>query len=149
MASASSSAINMLFELASEEADLAAKNLAIANKALKEAQGKGIMLHDYKKDYIDNYNAQLAKGLGKEMHLNYQSFLGNLQQAIDGQEEAIIAAQYERDKKHEILLSAQRKKMSFDVLIKRADKKAMKIASKREQKLMDEFAMRAKRTHAD
>jgi flagellar protein FliJ len=141
----SSSAINMLFNLASEEVDVAANNLAMANRTLKEAQAKSVMLHDYKQDYIDHYNLQLTKGLGKEAHLNYQNFLQNLQQAIDGQEEVIISAQYESDKMHEILQVAQRKKMSFEVLIKRAEKKAMKIASKRDQKMMDEFAMRAKR----
>jgi flagellar protein FliJ len=145
MASVSSSALTMLFDLACEEAELAAKNLAIANKAVKAAQEKSIVLLGYKRDYIDNYNAQLTNGLGKEAHLNYQHFLQNLQQAIDGQEEVIVSAQYERDKVYEVLQAAQRKKMSYEVLIKRAKKKATQIESKRDQKMMDEFAMRSKR----
>ncbi len=145
MASVSSSALNMLFDLASEEADLATKHLVLANNALKEAQEKGAMLHGYKQNYIDHYHLQLTNGLGKEAHLNYQYFLQNLQQAIDGQEEMIISAQYESDNMREALQAAQRKKMSFEVLIKQAKKKATKVANKREQKMMDEFAMRAKR----
>lgn len=145
MASTSSSALTMLFDLASEEADLAAKDLAAANKALKEEQEKNTMLDSYKQSYVEHLNTQLATGLGKETHLNYQQFLQNLQQAIDGQANAMIAAEYERDKKREVLQMAQRKKMSYEVLIKRAKKKAMLIESKRDQKMMDEFAMRAKR----
>ncbi|PCI61084.1 MAG: flagellar export protein FliJ [Methylophilaceae bacterium] len=146
MASASSTAINMLFDLASEEVELATKHLVSANQVLKDAQEKRAMLEDYKQDYIGHYQAKLTKGLGKESHLNYQGFLQNLQQAIDGQAEVIISAQYESDKMRENLQAAQRKKMSYEVLIKRATKKAMKLESKRDQKLMDEFAMRTKRT---
>lgn len=145
MASVPSPALNMLFDLASEEAEVAAKNLAIANKAVKNAQEKSVMLHGYKQDYINHYNLKLTNGLGKEAHLNYQHFLQNLQQAIDGQEEMIVSAQYECDKVRLVLQEAQRKKMSYEVLIKRAEKKALKIESKRDQKMMDEFAMRAKR----
>jgi flagellar FliJ protein len=145
MASTSSSALNMLLDLASEEAELAAKDLAAANKALKEEQEKNTMLDSYKQSYVAHLNMQLATGLGKETHLNYQQFLQNLQQAIDGQADAIIAAEYERDNKREVLQTGQRKKMSYEVLIKRAKKKAMQIENKRDQKMMDEFAMRAKR----
>ena len=149
MASASTSTLTMLVNLAGEEVDLATKNLAVANQALKLEQEKRTMLQTYKQDYIDQYNAQLSNGLGKELHLNYQRFLQNLAQAIDGQEQMVIAAQYERDKKREVLQKAQQKKMSFEVLISRAEKKALHTANKREQKLMDEFAMRAKRKHAN
>ncbi len=149
MASASTSTLTMLVNLASEEVDLATKNLAVANQALKLEQEKSAMLRTYKQDYIDQYNARLSNGLGKELHLNYQRFLQNLAQAIDGQEQMVIAAQYERDKKREVLQKAQQKKMSYEVLISRAEKKALHTANKREQKLMDEFAMRAKSKHAN
>ena len=149
MASASTSTLTMLVNLASEEVDLATKNLAVANQALKLEQEKRVMLQTYKQDYIDQYNARLNNGIGKELHLNYQRFLQNLAQAIDGQEQMVIAAEYERDKKREVLQKAQQKKMSYEVLISRAEKKALHTANKREQKLMDEFAMRAKRKHAN
>jgi len=146
MASASPSALKMLFDLANEETELAMKHLADANKALKAEQDKTEMLQQYKQDYIEHYNNQLSSGLGKEAHLNYQRFLQNLQTAIDGQADMVVSAQYERDKALGVLQVAQRKKMSFEVLIKRAEKKAMKIESKRDQKMMDEFAMRAQHT---
>ena len=147
MASASSSAVNMLFDLANEEAELAAKQLAIANKAYQEAQQKSEMLNSYKQDYIDYLNQLLAKGLTQETHRNYQNFLQKLEQAISGQQELVVGADYERGKARAMLQVAQRKKMTYEVLIERAKKKAVQLANKREQKLMDEFAMRAKRQH--
>ena len=149
MASLSSSALTMLFDLAKEETELAMKQLAVANKKLKEAQQKSAMLQEYKQDYIEHLNVLLAQGLTKQSHLNYHNFLQKLEQAISGQTEVTLAAEYERNKALGILQIAQRKKMSFEVLIERANKKAVKIANKRDQKMMDEFAMRAKRMHSN
>ncbi len=149
MASASNSTLTTLVNLASEEVELATKDLAAANQALKVEQEKKAMLQTYKQDYINQYNAQLQNGLGKELHLNYQRFLQNLGQAIDGQDEMVISAEYERNKKRAILQKSQQRKMSYEVLISRAEKKALLTANKRAQKLIDEFAMRAKRKHAN
>jgi len=145
---ASPSALNMLFDLASKAVDAAAKDLAVANKANKEAQEKSVMLDGYKQGYINNLNQQMKSGVGKEMHLNYHHFLGNLEQVINGQADVVTSAQYECDKMREVLQMAQRKKMSYEVLIKQGKKKAMAKASKQDQKMMDEFAMRAKRTNS-
>jgi flagellar protein FliJ len=148
MASVSSSALHMLLDLAKEEAEQAMQQLTIANQTLKAEQEKSAMLHAYKQDYVDQLNALLAKGLAKQSHVNYQHFLQKLEQAINGQQEVTVNAADQRAKALEVLQSAQRKKMSFEVLIDRANQKAMKAANKREQKMMDECAMRAKRTHA-
>lgn len=145
---ASSSALNMLFDLASEAVDAAAKDLAVANKVHKEAQEKSVMLEGYKQDYINNLNQQMKNGVGKEMHLNYQHFLGNLEQVINGQADVVVSARYECDNMRKALQMTQRKKMSYEVLIKRAEKKAVAKANKQDQKMMDEFAMRAKRTNS-
>ena len=149
MASISSSALAMLFDLAKEESELAMKKLATANKVLKEAQEKCTMLQGYKNDYIAHLNVLLAQGLTTQSHLNYQNFLQKLEQAISGQNEVALNASYERDKTLGVLQIAQRKKLSFEVLIDRANKQAINIANKRDQKLMDEFAMRAKRMHSN
>lgn len=146
---ASSSTLNMLFDLASKEVDSAAKGLAAANEVLTAAKEKGEMLSSYRQDYVDKLNQQLETGLGKEAHLNYQRFLQNLQEVIQGQADVIVSAEYESNKMREVLQAAQRKKMSYETLIKRAEKKAMKQANKQDQKMMDEFAMRAKRYHKD
>lgn len=141
---AASAALKMLFDLANEAVEVAMQNLAVANKALQESEQKGQMLAGYKQDYIAQYQQKLSQGVGKEQHLNYQQFLQNLQQVIDGQGDIVISARYERDKMQALLVEAQRKKMSYDVLIKRGDQKAALKALKQEQKLMDEFAMRRK-----
>ncbi len=140
---ASSSALHMLLDLASEAVDAAAKDLATANQVLKAAKERNEMLQGYKQDYVDHFKQHQKAGLSKEAHLNYQSFLQNLDQVMRAQADVVISAQYESDNMRAVLQEAQRKKMSYEVLIKRADKKALAKLNKREQKMMDEFAMRA------
>lgn len=139
---ASSSALHMLLDLASEAVDAAAKDLATANQVLKAAKERNEMLQGYKQDYVDHFNQHQQAGLSKEAHLNYQSFLQNLDQVMRAQADVVISAQYESDNMRAVLQAAQRKKMSYEVLIKRADKKTLAKLNKREQKMMDEFAMR-------
>lgn len=138
-------ALNVLIELAEKEVELATESLGRAIKAQNDAEEKGAMLRSYRQDYVANLHKSLANGLNKEMHLNYQNFLLKLDQAIDGQDSVIISAQYQVQKEREVWQEAQRKKLSYEVLVKRAQKKEHQKALKKEQKMMDEYAMRSKR----
>ena len=146
--SLSTTVLNTLLNLASNELELALESIAKANKMLAEAEEKGKTLQEYRQDYVDNLAKQLEKGLGKETHNNYQNFLKKLDQAISGQAEIIISAQYQVGKERELWQEAQRKKLSYDVLLKRKSKKEHHSALKLDQKMMDEYAMRAKPSRA-
>jgi flagellar protein FliJ len=145
MTNISNSALNTLLKLASEAQDAAAENMVKSKKLLTEAEDKGKMLREYRQDYLNNQTKLLEKGLGIEAHINYQNFLKKLDQAISGQEELIVTAQYEYKNQRLIWQEAQRKKMSYEVLLKRAKTKEHNLALKKDQKIMDEFASRPKR----
>jgi flagellar protein FliJ len=147
MTSLSNNVLNTLLKLAEETLDSAMEYMVKTKKALDEAEEKGVMLRGYRQDYVDNLGKLLKKGLGKEAHNNYQNFLKKLDQAISGQEELIVGAQYQHDKQREIWQQAQRKKLSYEVLLKRTKKKAHLLATKKDQKMTDEYATRAKRAH--
>ncbi len=142
---ASSTALNTLIELVERELDTVSERLALANRALSDAEEKGNMLRDYRQDYVNTFAKLMRQGLTKEMHNNYQNFLGKLEQAIDGQEEIIVSARYQIEREREIWIEAQRKKLSYEVLIKQKQQKAHHLVLKKDQKMMDEYAMRAKR----
>lgn len=148
MASASPVVLNTLFDLSSAALEVAVENMVKANMALKEAEQKGEMLREYREDYVQKLTKQLEKGLGKETHSNYQNFLQNLEQAVSGQKDMIVSIKYQSDAVREVWQAAQRKKMSYEVLLNRAEKKAYVVEQKRDQKMMDEYAMRAKHIHA-
>jgi flagellar FliJ protein len=145
---ASSTVINTLLEIACNELEAATENVVKSNKVLAAEEEKGNMLRGYRQDYVDNLDRLLKKGLGKEAHNNYQNFIKKLDQAIDGQEEIIVSAQYQVRKEREIWQEAQRKKLSYEVLIKRKSKKEHHLALKTDQKMMDEYAIRTKRSRA-
>jgi len=146
MAKHASDVIKMLTDLAEKQVSLATEALAIAMRAEREAQSKHDLLDSYRQDYVHNMNRQLQTGMTREMHLNYQNFINKLEDAIKGQLEVIAAAKLEVNLKRELWQESQRKKLSYEVLSTRSEQRELKVEQKRDQKLMDEFAMRAGRS---
>lgn len=146
MAKHASAVIKMLTDLAEKQVSLATEALAHAMRAEREAQGKHDLLDGYRQDYVSNLNRLLQTGMTREMHLNYQNFIAKLDDAINGQLEVIAAAKLAVNLKRELWQESQRKKLSYEVLSNRSEQRELKVEQKRDQKLMDEFAMRAGRS---
>jgi flagellar FliJ protein len=73
------------------------------------------------------------------------AFLGKLDNAINGQHEVIKHAQYKADTERRALQESERKRLSYRTLNERAAAQALAIESKRDQKMMDDFAARTAR----
>jgi flagellar FliJ protein len=142
MANHSIGVIKMLTELAAKEVLLATEALAHAMKFEREALGKHDLLYGYRQDYVHNLNQLLQNGLARQTHQNYQNFITKLDDAIKGQLEVIAAATLQVKLKRELWQESQRKKLSYEVLTQRSEQRELKVEQKRDQKLMDEFAMR-------
>jgi len=146
MATKSNNVLSMLQELASKEVDEAAEALAKAMKLANESQAKQDMLNEYRLDYERNLNKTLETGMGAKSYQNFQNFFGKLDQAIAGQREVVEIANQQVKLKKQLWQESQRKKLSYEVLSDRSEKRVFKIEQKKDQKLMDEFAMRITRT---
>lgn len=146
MTTKSNHVLKMLEEIASKEVELATEALAKAMKTLNEAQGKYDMLLEYRKGYQDNLNANLSKGMTAEAYQNFQNFFKKLDHAIAGQGDVVAFAEQQVNVHKSLWQESQRKKLSYDVLISRSDKRAVQVEQKRDQKMMDEFATRMTRT---
>ena len=143
--SQSSQVIHTLKEIAARDLNKAAERLAESNRLLMDAKTQREMLQKYKEDYVAKYSALLSQGTNRESMQNYQSFLQKLDQAIAGQEQ-IIGGMDRQVKRHLVnWQECQKKKLSYDVLSNRSDKKVIAKELKADQKMMDEFASRAKR----
>ncbi len=141
----SPSALNMLVQLAADASSMAAKKLGAAIKYLEENQSKLAMLLSYRQDYATRLHGQLQNGLSAREHQNYQSFLGKLDQAIRGQNEIVESGKQQVEQQRLSLLQSERKKLSYGVLVNRSEKKYQLLESKKDQKAMDEHAMRSRR----
>jgi flagellar FliJ protein len=134
--------LKALEEIAAKEVDLAAEALARSIRARDDAVSKKNMLAGYREDYMDNLNLLLESGMGAETYRNFQNFVYKLDQALTGQEQEVRIAQQQVDLHQSLWQESQRKRMSYDVLITRTDKRVQAVALKKDQKSMDEFAMR-------
>lgn len=145
MTTKSNNVLRMLEEIAAREVELATDALAKAMKAVDEAQSKYDMLLEYRKGYQENLAANLAKGMTADAYQNFQNFFKKLDHAIAGQKDVVLIAQQQVNVHRTLWQESQRKKLSYDVLISRSDKRIAKAEQKRDQKLMDEFATRMTR----
>jgi flagellar FliJ protein len=133
-----------LIEIATKELELQTEQLGRATKVLDDAHAQAKMLRQYRQDYVDKLQNSMLVGLSKEGYQNYQNFLYKLDQAINGQDELVAHAERSLKVQREKWQDAQRKKLSYEVLVSRSEVKAHKLELKRDQKMMDEYAMRSK-----
>ena len=145
MAKNSSNILKLLTEIATKEVELAMESLAQAMKASEEAKVKQDMLNEYRLEYVKNLNKILEAGMGAEAYQNFNNFFGKLDQAIAGQQEVVAMTDTQVKIKRQLWQESQRKKLSYNVLSTRADMREFKVEQKKDQKMMDEFAMRISR----
>ncbi len=134
--------------LAEKDVDVAADRLGEANRQLAESEKSLSLLMQYRADYVSQRDQAMSNGMTAEIYQNYQSFLGKLSQAIVSQTENVERLRQVHQLRKQEWQESQKKKMSYDVLIDRADKRENAIELKRDQKMMDEHAMRVSRNQS-
>lgn len=140
-----SSVLDTLQQLASKDVDEATDILAAANKRLQQARDQLTLLQSYRQDYLDKLSRQLAAGLDAKAYQNFQRFMRMLDQAIAGQQEVVQTAERQAELDLASWRESHKKKRSFEVLSERSQDKVRRSELKREQKLMDEHAMRSRK----
>ncbi len=146
MTARSTSVLKTLKEMAAKEVDLATEALAHSMKVVEEAQNKQRLLREYQQDYLKNLNNLMETGVGAETYRNFQNFFTKLDQAVIGQQDVVKFAKQQVKVQRELWQESQRKKLSYEALSLRSDKRELKVEQKKDQKMMDEFAMRISRT---
>jgi flagellar FliJ protein len=142
----STQTLTLLSQLAGDEVELAMKALAQAMKQLEQGQQQKSLLSQYQQEYQQQWQTVVQKGLKADLYRNFQGFFSQLETAVTSQNAQIEQLQAVVFQRQQMLQEKQRKQKSYEVLITRAQILNEKIERKRDQKLMDEFASRAKRT---
>jgi len=142
---ANTSALQTLVDLAQRESDDRARRLGAALKAVEEAEQKLQMLLGYRQDYADRLDQAQMNGITPFAYANFVAFLGKLDNAISGQREVIKHAEYKAGAERKALQESERKRLSYRTLNDRAAAQALAIETKRDQKMMDDFAARTAR----
>lgn len=139
---ATNTALDTLVELATNETDEAAKRLGLAIRACEDTEQKLALLLQYRDDYQARFQSGLTSGITASGYRNFQLFLAKLDTAISGQQRIVDDAKQRISDERGAWQSSERKRMSYGTLITRAEKEEQRKESKRDQKLMDEFATR-------
>lgn len=142
----STQTLTLLSQLAGDEVELAMKALAQAMKQLEQGQQQKSLLSQYQQEYQQQWQTVVQKGLKADLYRNFQGFFSQLETAVNSQNAQIEQLQAVVFQRQQVLQEKQRKQKSYEVLITRAQTLNDKIERKRDQKMMDEFASRAKRT---
>ena len=146
MANQSTQTLVFLQGLATEEVETAMQALAQAMQQLEQAHAQQTMLGQYQQEYQQQWQLASQKGLKADLYRNFQGFFSQLELAVQGQNAQIAHWQSVVGQKQTELQEKQRKQKSYEVLIARAAHAQQKVERKRDQKMMDEFASRAKRS---
>ena len=131
-----------LQELATTAVDKAAEELGASNQTLTNEKNTLQMLEKYRDEYLDKLSGQMVAGFNIQMHQNYQRFLSMLDDAIKGQAQVVENAKLKVAMDQQMWQESNKKKFSYEVLGDRYQKREDVLEGRREQKLMDEFAMR-------
>lgn len=139
---ATHSSLSVLIELATREVDQATTRLGIAVQAAEDASRKLSLLEDYRENYQLNFQENMLNGLSLWKYRNFQVFLENIDRAITSQQEVVRRAQQRVRIEREAWQVVERKCLSYKVLDEQEAQRQLYKESKREQKLMDEHAIR-------
>lgn len=142
---ASLSALNTLIELATRDADQAAKKLGACVRQREEATQKLALLTQYRDDYALRCQTDMASGIGAAQFNNFRVFMGKLEEAIVGQRQIIDEMARRADQARAVWMACEQNKLSYSTLGERAARQILQIENRRDQKTNDEFASRAAR----
>lgn len=140
---ATSSSLDMLIDLATDDRDAAATVLGQLRTAHQQSEQQLEALTTYRREYQRRFNDAMALGMSMAALHNYQRFVAALDRAIAQQRQVLSSSENQVDDGKSHWQSRQRRLKSFDVLAVRRREAAGKAEARREQHQNDEYASRA------
>ena len=134
---------NLLRHVAQQQRDAATRQLGLLYSQRQDAQNKLELLLDYRLDYQRRLHAATRMGIHGDGLRNFQSFLTNLERAIEQQTDTLTLIQEQIYATQAAMAAAQRKIDSFQVLDQRQVNAANDRDRRRQQALQDEMASRS------
>ncbi len=133
----------LLKDLAQHDTDASVKAMAALLRRGQDAQAQLRLLIDYRTDYRLRLDNAAKNGIGGETLRNFRVFLGNLENAIDQQTNAVAQLQGQFASAKAAWEKHKRRVDSYQVLGDRQVTAARRAEESREQKQMDEMATRS------
>ena len=127
-----------LMNLAQHQNESAARELGQLNKQQHDAQGKLEMLLQYRSEYQARLQKSTLSGINPAELRNFQQFINKLDAAIAQQIKVLEQGQVSLQAGRGELNNTQRKLKSFSTLQEHHFEEQKKVATKSEQRVLDE-----------
>lgn len=137
------SSIQTLLELATKSCDEFSIHLGRANNDHSHAIKQLEILSDYRNSYSEQLQLQMSQGLNILHYHNYQTFLLNLDKAVHQQRQTVANKLKLLEQTKKEWQVCEQKRLAFLKLVERQQLAFRVSADKLEQKLNDEFSIRA------
>jgi flagellar FliJ protein len=132
----------MLIELAQNKTDKATQRLGQLQGALTSAAETLEMLLQYRQEYYEQLQAQMAQGVAASRWQNFQNFIGTLDGAIEQQRALSEQAKVKLLHGRTDWQNQKRRLSSFDTLADRVRQQELVTLNRREQRDSDEHTSR-------
>jgi len=130
----------LLQQLAEQRRDNGTRKLGITLARFREANDRLQLLIDYRSDYQARLGRAARDGIQGAGLRNYQSFLANLERAIEQQSRTVADLADEVERLRAEIAHEQRQVESFSVLLRRRARAENQRENRRAQSLQDELA---------
>jgi flagellar FliJ protein len=130
----------MLKDLAEKRRDACTLRLGKVLAATQEAKARLQLLLDYRTDYQGRLERAAHSGIKGEQLRNYQSFLANLERAVEQQTNTVAVLEEDVLRVRGEIAAEQRQIESYAVLLRRRAKTQATRETRSQQALQDEFA---------
>jgi flagellar FliJ protein len=137
------SSIQTLLELATKSCEEVSVHLGKANNDHSHAMKQLEILSDYRNSYSEQLQLQMSEGLNILHYHNYQTFLLNLDKAVYQQRQTVTNKLKLVELVKKQWQACEQKRLAFLKLDERQQLAIRMSADKLEQKLNDEFSIRA------
>jgi flagellar protein FliJ len=140
MTTASSDALNLLLERATQERDRLIGELRRGEEVALRARRQGEQLIGYRGEYMQRWSSQFGRGGAIEIVHCYQSFMQRLDEAVEQQQRQIDAAEHGVAAVRQLLTQAELRVASVRKLIERRQQEQQRASERSEQRETDETA---------
>lgn len=131
-----------LLELMQSRSDEATQKLGQLIAAEQSQRSRLEMLEQYREEYAQRLRDAISQGITQLSLLNYQSFLGRIDDAISQQRQVVENSERSTKTGQEHWHDQNKRLKAINTLSVRHDVKVREFENKQEQKILDEFSSR-------
>lgn len=134
--------LHTLIARAEQRTDDALQAMGTAQRRCTQAQQQLDALRNYRHDYQTKLQSAMQTGLNTSSYRNYVSFLDSLDSAIRQQGGVLERHQHQFVQSQQQWVQEKRSLDAYSTLAQRRARQAQTVAQRREQKTLDEYALR-------